>query len=105
MVTRAEFEGENLQELNMSIFGNIVSAIFGHSAVDTTAAASSATVSPAADSKIVARGASLQKLAEDFVFTEGPACDAKGNVFFTDQPNDRILRWGETPFVVGAQQG
>src|SRR5438132_753267 len=50
-------------------------------------------VAPAADSKIVARGASLQKLAEDFVFTEGPACDAKGNVFFTDQPNDRILKW------------
>ena len=26
-------------------------------------------------------------------FTEGPACDARGNVFFTDQPNDRILEW------------
>src|SRR3954471_9568878 len=47
----------------------------------------------AADSKIIAPGEKLQKLASDFSFTEGPACDAKGNVFFTDQPNDRILKW------------
>src|SRR5262245_28201929 len=46
-----------------------------------------------ADSKIVAPGAKLQKLAADFSFTEGPACDNEGNVFFTDQPNDRILKW------------
>ena len=47
----------------------------------------------AAETKIIAVGASLRKLAGDFSFTEGPACDAKGNVFFTDQPNDRILKW------------
>ena len=47
----------------------------------------------AADSKIIAPDARLQKLAGDFAFTEGPACDAKGNVFFTDQPNDRIMEW------------
>jgi gluconolactonase len=47
----------------------------------------------AAESKIIAPGAALQKLAGDFVFTEGPACDGEGNVFFTDQPNDRILKW------------
>ncbi len=40
---------------------------------------------------IVAPGAQLEKLAGDFVFTEGPASDAEGNVYFTDQPNDRIL--------------
>ena len=38
-------------------------------------------------------GAQLQKLADTFEFTEGPAADADGNVFFTDQPNDRILKW------------
>jgi len=48
---------------------------------------------PAAESKIIAPGASLQKLAEGFTFTEGPACDGDGNVFFTDQPSDRILEW------------
>jgi gluconolactonase len=47
----------------------------------------------AADSPIVAKGATLQKLAGDFAFTEGPACDSHGNVFFTDQPNDRIMEW------------
>lgn len=47
----------------------------------------------AAESNVLAPGATLQKLAGDFKFTEGPACDAQGNVFFTDQPNDRILEW------------
>jgi gluconolactonase len=47
----------------------------------------------AAESRIIAPGATVQKLAGDFVFTEGPASDREGNVFFTDQPNDRILKW------------
>jgi gluconolactonase len=46
----------------------------------------------AADS-VVAPGASVEKLAGGFAFTEGPTCDASGNLFFTDQPNDRILKW------------
>lgn len=41
----------------------------------------------------VADGAKLVKLAGGFKFTEGPAPDAEGNVYFTDQPNDRILKW------------
>jgi gluconolactonase len=48
----------------------------------------------ASDSKIISSGETLQKLAGEFIFTEGPASDAQGNVFFTDQPNDRILKWG-----------
>ncbi|HJT77177.1 MAG TPA: SMP-30/gluconolactonase/LRE family protein [Gemmataceae bacterium] len=47
----------------------------------------------AADADLAAPGAKLEKLAGGFAFTEGPACDAHGNVFFTDQPNDRILEW------------
>ena len=47
----------------------------------------------AGESKIIAPGASLQKLADGFEFTEGPARDAEGNVFFTDQPHDRIMEW------------
>jgi len=42
---------------------------------------------------IVAPGAKLVLLADGFKFTEGPAADAKGNVFFTDQPNNKILEW------------
>ena len=48
---------------------------------------------PAAESQIIATGETLQKLAGGFSFTEGPACDRDGNVFFTDQPNDRIMQW------------
>ena len=42
---------------------------------------------------IVQPGAKLEKLADGFLFTEGPTADAKGNVYFTDQPNNRILVW------------
>ena len=33
------------------------------------------------------------KLGTGYSFTEGPAVDRHGNVFFTDQPNDKIYRW------------
>ena len=42
---------------------------------------------------IIAEGATVEKLAEGFKFTEGPASDSKGNVYFTDQPNNRIMKW------------
>ena len=42
---------------------------------------------------LVAKGAELQQVASDYTFTEGPAVDEKGNVYFTDQPNNRILKW------------
>ena len=48
----------------------------------------------AEDSSIIAPGANVEKLADGFEFTEGPAVDKQGNVYFTDQPNDRILKWG-----------
>jgi gluconolactonase len=44
-------------------------------------------------SPIIASGARLRKLAGGFKFTEGPASDSRGNVYFTDQPNDRIMKW------------
>lgn len=43
--------------------------------------------------RIIREGATLEKLADGFLFTEGPSADAEGNVFFTDQPNDRIMVW------------
>ncbi len=42
---------------------------------------------------VVAPGARLEKVSGGFLFTEGPTCDKKGNLFFVDQPNDRILKW------------
>src|SRR5688572_33105584 len=42
---------------------------------------------------IVTPDAKLQMLAEGFSFTEGPAADSHGNIYFTDQPNDRIVKW------------
>ncbi|MDX9754602.1 MAG: SMP-30/gluconolactonase/LRE family protein, partial [bacterium] len=42
---------------------------------------------------VLAPGAVLKQLGGGFKFTEGPAPDRDGNVFFTDQPNDRILKW------------
>jgi gluconolactonase len=42
---------------------------------------------------VVAPDATLEKLAGGFAFTEGPTCDRAGNVFFVDQPNDRIMEW------------
>ena len=49
--------------------------------------------SPHQATPLVKEGATLQKLAGDFAFTEGPTSDAAGNVYFTDQPNDRIMLW------------
>ncbi len=43
--------------------------------------------------EVVEPGAVVVKLADGFAFTEGPAADREGNVYFTDQPNDRILKW------------
>jgi len=46
------------------------------------------------DSKsIVAPEAQVEKLGDGYKFTEGPVADKDGNVFFTDQPNNKIIRW------------
>lgn len=42
---------------------------------------------------LIADGATLVQVSDAFAFTEGPASDKDGNVFFTDQPNDKILKW------------
>lgn len=35
----------------------------------------------------------VEKLAGEFVFTEGPAADKEGNVYFTDIPEQKIWIW------------
>jgi gluconolactonase len=44
-------------------------------------------------SEVVADNAQPQLIAKQFKFTEGPAVDKTGNVFFTDQPNDKIWKY------------
>ncbi|MFN4145602.1 MAG: SMP-30/gluconolactonase/LRE family protein [Runella sp.] len=44
-------------------------------------------------SQLAADGATLQQVSKQFKFTEGPAVDKKGNVYFTDQPNDHIWKY------------
>ncbi|HEU5052051.1 MAG TPA: SMP-30/gluconolactonase/LRE family protein [Hanamia sp.] len=44
-------------------------------------------------SPVIADGAKLQLVSDQFKFTEGPATDKHGNVFFTDQPNNTIWKY------------
>lgn len=39
---------------------------------------------------VVAPGATLRQVSSQFKFTEGPAVNRKGDIYFTDQPNDKI---------------
>ena len=43
--------------------------------------------------ELVADNAQVKKLAGGFQFTEGPARDAQGNIYFSDIPNSRIHKW------------
>jgi gluconolactonase len=55
--------------------------------------AAGVTVTNAQRAKVVAFGAKMEKLANGFRFTEGPAADVEGNIFFTDIANNRIHKW------------
>lgn len=69
--------------------GQIVSWIFCCVAVGFT----SNTAVGQGGGQVVAAGAELKLVSADYKFTEGPAVDRDGNIYFTDQPNDRIMRW------------
>ncbi len=45
------------------------------------------------EDSLIAKGAALQRVSDQFSFTEGPSVDKKGNIFFTDQPNDKIWKY------------
>jgi gluconolactonase len=44
-------------------------------------------------SDIIAPGATIKKVQSGFTFTEGPAADAEGNIYFTDIPTEKIFKW------------
>lgn len=46
--------------------------------------------------KVIKPGANLQKISDQFTFTEGPAVDKAGNIYFTDQPNNKIWKYDTT---------
>jgi gluconolactonase len=50
------------------------------------------TATHAATPAVQSAGA-LQQVADGFLFTEGPAADAAGNVYFTDIPRGNVHRW------------
>ena len=43
--------------------------------------------------KLVAEHAVLNTISDEFGFTEGPASDTAGNVYFTDIPNNKIYKY------------
>jgi gluconolactonase len=45
------------------------------------------------ENRLAAKGAKPVLVSSGFKFTEGPASDGRGNIFFTDQPNNWILKW------------
>jgi len=45
------------------------------------------------EDSLVAKGATLKRISNQFSFTEGASVDKNGNVFFTDQPNDKIWKY------------
>jgi gluconolactonase len=52
-----------------------------------------ATAGKMKESKIVADGATPRLISKQFSFTEGPTVDKNGNIYFTDQPNDKIWKY------------
>src|SRR5882757_9687462 len=42
---------------------------------------------------LVVPGAAARLIANQFSFTEGASVDRRGNVFFTDQPNNKIWEY------------
>jgi gluconolactonase len=49
------------------------------------------TVVFAADADLIPKDAKLEKVTSGCKFSEGPSGDADGNLFFTDEPNHRIM--------------
>lgn len=53
---------------------------------------------------LIAPGESVERLATGFQFTEGPAADANGDVFFSDVRASRIHRWSVADAAVSTHR-
>jgi gluconolactonase len=62
-------------------------------AIFLTAQAAVHHTQPGNDNALYDTTTKAQLISNQFSFTEGPATDKKGNVFFTDQPNDKIWEY------------
>ena len=71
---------------NMKIALSLVFMIAGSSAF--------AQASTLDSDSLIAPGAELRLISSQFSFTEGAATDRHGNVYFTDQPNNKIWKYG-----------
>lgn len=81
---------------------NITAIIFCTLALVTQAAAQADSLLPAT---LLSPGAVLNLISNRFTFTEGPAADRSGNIFFTDQPNDNIWEYDLTGRLTKYLQG
>ena len=50
-------------------------------------------------SLIIIENGKIEQAGSGFAFTEGPAVDNNGRIYFTDQPNDKIYVWDENEGV------
>lgn len=69
-------------------------AVHGALGIDLILVALALALAPqGAPSSVLAPGAQVEKVADGFIFTEGPTADRAGNVYFVDQDNNRILEY------------
>ncbi len=70
--------------INHPRLGIFVASLFGLALLACTSTAAE---------ELTAPGAKVEQLADGFSFTEGPARDVQGNIYFTDIPNGSIHKW------------
>jgi len=72
----------------------VASLLPGLASAQTTPATAAPAPLSAAGQALFAGAPTPQLVAKQFAFTEGPAVDRQGNIYFTDQPNDKIWKYG-----------
>src|SRR6478672_645348 len=68
-------------------------ALYTHPAAADEKRTSNASIYSMDTSGLIAPGGTLHLISKQFDFTEGPAVDAQGNIFFTDQNRNNIWKW------------